>query len=133
MYVASWGCKSFCVVPCVSFCTGHFCHGALKHDISTLFYTILCLIISSIYIIFVCTTPRLTRSIVSTTSRLIITCTTTLLTRNIVCTTPRHACSLHVRYLDLLVLLHVRSSIKYCIYDFSTYMFTCMHDSLTYM
>jgi len=24
MSVASWCCKSFCVVPCVSFCTGHF-------------------------------------------------------------------------------------------------------------
>jgi len=24
MYVASWCCKSFCVVPCASFCTGHF-------------------------------------------------------------------------------------------------------------
>ena len=24
MYVASWCCKSVCVVPCVSFCTGHF-------------------------------------------------------------------------------------------------------------
>jgi len=24
MFVASWCCKSFCVVPCDSFCTGHF-------------------------------------------------------------------------------------------------------------
>jgi len=24
MFVASWCCKSFCVVPCASFCTGHF-------------------------------------------------------------------------------------------------------------
>ena len=24
MSVASWCCKSFCVVSCVSFCTGHF-------------------------------------------------------------------------------------------------------------
>ena len=24
MSAASWCCKSFCVVPCVSFCTGHF-------------------------------------------------------------------------------------------------------------
>ena len=24
MSVASWCCKSFCVVPCASFCTGHF-------------------------------------------------------------------------------------------------------------
>ena len=24
MSVASWCCKRFCVVPCVSFCTGHF-------------------------------------------------------------------------------------------------------------
>ena len=40
MSVASWCCKSFCVVPCVSFLYGPCCHGTLKHNIiSTLFTT----------------------------------------------------------------------------------------------
>ena len=37
MSVASWCCTCFCVVLCVSFCTGHF--GALKLDICILFTT----------------------------------------------------------------------------------------------
>ena len=33
MSVASWCCKNFCAVPCVSFCTGHFVmvHGGILY------------------------------------------------------------------------------------------------------
>ena len=50
MSVASWCCKSFCVVPCVSFCTGHFVMVPLNMTYLH-FYNILCLNISSIYIV----------------------------------------------------------------------------------
>jgi len=39
----------FCVVLCVCFCTGPFCHGGLKLALSTLFTTFFSLNISSIY------------------------------------------------------------------------------------
>jgi len=55
MSVASWCCKSFCVVPCVSFCTGHFVmvplnitylhclqHSLFEH-LFNLFYVKICL------------------------------------------------------------------------------------------
>jgi len=51
MSVASWCCTCFCVVLCVSFLYGPFCHGAFKLDIIIyIVYNIFYFNISSIYI-----------------------------------------------------------------------------------
>jgi len=95
MYVASWCCMCVCVVPCVSFCTGHFVmvplnmtylhclqHSLFEH-LSNLYwhvyivYNILSLNISSIYILTNCLTAddSILLTVHSIDKRLIYTCT----------------------------------------------------------
>jgi len=98
---------------------GPFCHGALKHDISTLFTTffvstllqfILLLYVRHFDLHVVLYFRLLDLHIILYVRLLDLLLHVRLLrlTRYIVCTTPRRTWSLYVRYLDLHVLLHVR-------------------------